>query len=68
MSNHAFTYTIIPQAQALFKALDAPGYPYHIVIDRDGYMRYIQSGTTNGKTGEKIAKSELPKAIDRVMK
>lgn len=68
LSKHAFAYTVLPHAQALFKTLDAPGYPYHIVIDREGYLRYIQSGTMNSKTGEKIAETELPDAIEQALK
>ncbi|GAB4035888.1 TlpA family protein disulfide reductase [Spirosoma gilvum] len=68
LSKQNFMYTILPQAQSLFNTLDAVGYPYHIVVDRAGYLRYIQSGTTNSKTSEKIAEAELPNAIEQALK
>ncbi|WP_338875412.1 TlpA disulfide reductase family protein [Spirosoma sp. SC4-14] len=62
-----FDYTIIPEATSLFSSLDMPGYPYHLIVDRDGVIRYIQTGTINTKTGKKIAESDLPEAIDRIL-
>lgn len=63
-----FTYTIIPEAQDLFKSMTLLGYPYHIVVDGDGFIRFMRFGTMNPKTGQKIAESDLPMAIEQMIK
>jgi thiol-disulfide isomerase/thioredoxin len=65
---NSFKYTIIPDGKALFDAMDVPGYPYHIVLDGKGIIRFIQSGTINSKIGRKIAETELPEAIECELK
>ncbi|WP_288424371.1 TlpA disulfide reductase family protein [uncultured Spirosoma sp.] len=67
LTKHPFTYTVLPQAQTIFKVLDVAGYPYHIVIDRNGLVQYLESGTTN-KTGKKLAETDLPLAIEQALK
>ncbi len=68
LAHQKFTYTVLPQAQDLFKSFNLPGYPYHILVDRSGYIRSIWTGTMSPKMGQKIAETELPAAIDRELK
>lgn len=66
--HQSFTYRIIPEAQDLFKSMQLSGYPYHIVVDSEGVIQFMRFGTMNPTTGQKIAESDLPKAIEQVLK
>ncbi len=68
LAHQSFAYTVLPKAQDLFKSFNLPGYPYHIIVDRSGYVRFIRTGTMNPKTGRKIAESDLPTAIKQELR
>lgn len=66
VSSKSFKYIILPQAEDLFKTLALSGYPYHLIIDRNGFIRYIRTGSVDN-TGKKIAETGLPEAIERLL-
>ena len=65
VARQSFKYTVLPDARPFFKLMALQGYPYHIVVDRAGFIRYMKFGTTNPKTGKSITESDLPAAIDK---
>lgn len=68
LARQPFKYAVLPQAQDLFKSLGLLGYPYHIVVNKEGFIRFIRTGTINPKTRQKIAESDLPAAIEQELK
>lgn len=68
LTHQSFAYTVLPKAQDLFKSFNLPGYPYHIIVDRGGFIRFIRTGTMNPKTGQKIAEADLPTAIEQELR
>ncbi|GAB3989418.1 hypothetical protein GCM10028807_14280 [Spirosoma daeguense] len=69
LSRHRFTYTVLPQAQALFSALAIEGYPYHFIISPRGIIEAIYTGSSfNPQTNEAILDNRLITAIDKALK
>lgn len=68
LSRHRFTYTVLPQAQALFSALAIEGYPYHFIISPTGIIEDIYTGSSfNPQTNEAILDDRLVAAIDKAL-
>ncbi len=67
LEKNSFKYTIIANAQEIFTKLGLVGYPYNIIIDQRGIIRYISTGTVDIQ-GRKIAAYELPLAITEILK
>lgn len=68
LSRHRFTYTVLPQAQALFSALAIEGYPYHFLISPTGIIEDIYTGSSfNPQTNEAILDDRLVAAIDKAL-
>ncbi|ADB36840.1 TlpA family protein disulfide reductase [Spirosoma linguale] len=64
ISVDSFNYTVLPDAQSFFDIMGLVGYPYHILVDRNGFIRYIHMGIKNRKSGKEIAITELPQVIE----
>lgn len=60
----SFKYSILPDAQSFFDVMGLIGYPYHILVDRSGFIRYIHMGIRDRNSGKEIAKTDLPQAIE----
>ena len=68
IAQRRFTYTILPDAQALFTATGIKSYPYHFIVNENGIIKDIYSGSLrNFQTNESVIDIRLVKAIDELL-
>jgi len=46
LEHYPFEYHVVPAAQSVFLAYGVNGFPVHVLIDRDGYVRFSQLGAS----------------------